>query len=73
MYYMADPRNINDLEEENINLKEQMIHAMLTLEQYLSVAYMKFNEDPSAFQNMNKMSDTQTQGNGDYDGKWQNY
>jgi hypothetical protein len=32
LYYMADPRNINDLEEENIDLKEQTIHAMLTLE-----------------------------------------
>jgi len=49
---MADPRNIHDLEEENISLKEQMIHAMLTLEQYLSVAYMKFNENPTVYQDL---------------------
>ena len=38
---MRDPRNIGDLEEENIDLKQQLIHAMLTLEQYLSVAYIR--------------------------------
>ena len=35
-----DPRTLNDLEKENIDLKEQMIHQMMTLEQYLSVASM---------------------------------
>ena len=35
-----DPRTLNDLEKENIDLKEQMIHQMMTLEQYLSVAGM---------------------------------
>jgi hypothetical protein len=30
--YLEDPRNIADLEKENIDLKEQMIHQMVTLE-----------------------------------------
>jgi|LauGreDrversion4_2_1035121.scaffolds.fasta_scaffold77426_1 hypothetical protein len=29
---LEDPRNIGDLERENIDLKEQMIHQMVTLE-----------------------------------------
>ena len=35
---MEDPRSYDDLEKENIDLKEQMIHQVLTLEQYLQVA-----------------------------------
>ena len=35
-----DPRTLKDLEKENIDLKEQMIHQILTLEQYIGVANM---------------------------------
>lgn len=37
---IEDPRTLNDLEKENIDLKEEMIHQMMTLEQYLGVANM---------------------------------
>ena len=39
-----DPRHLTDIEKENMDLKEQMIHQMMTLEQYLSVAYMWVEE-----------------------------
>jgi len=37
---LDDPRTLKDIEQENIELKEQTIHQMLTLEQYLQVAYL---------------------------------
>ena len=35
---MEDPRSLGDVEQENLDLKEQMIHMMMTVEQYLAVA-----------------------------------
>ena len=32
---IEDPRKLNDIEQENVDLKEQLIHQMMTLEQYL--------------------------------------
>jgi hypothetical protein len=44
---LDDPRTITDLERENIALKEQMIHQMVTLEQYLSIAYVWYKNHPN--------------------------
>ena len=35
---MEDPRSLGDVEQENLDLKEQMIHMMMTVEQYMAVA-----------------------------------
>lgn len=37
---IEDPRSLTDIEKENLDLKEQMIHMMMTVEQYLAVAYV---------------------------------
>ena len=29
---IEDPRKLNDIEQENVDLKEQLIHQMMTLE-----------------------------------------
>lgn len=39
-----DPRDVDDLLNENVQLKEQMIEQIMTLDQYKNVAYMWFNE-----------------------------
>ena len=44
-----DPRTLDDIEQENLDLKEQMIHQMMTLEQYLSVAYLWHAENETGF------------------------
>lgn len=74
---LEDPRNIGDLERENIDLKEQMIHQMVTLEQYLSVAYLWFKDNPFAFdtsvqdnQEDNYIDNVQSEYNGS---QWHNY
>ena len=46
---MNDPRTLDDIEQENLDLKEQMIHQMMTLEQYLSVAYLWHAENENGF------------------------
>lgn len=46
-----DPRTLNDLEKENIDLKEEMIHQMMTLEQYLGVANMWLADKQGGHQN----------------------
>lgn len=35
---IEDPRSLDDIERENLDLKEQTIHMMMTMEQYLAVA-----------------------------------
>jgi hypothetical protein len=49
--YLDDPRTVGDLERENIDLKESMINQMITMEQYLSVAYIQERENPGLFAN----------------------
>lgn len=39
-----DPRHVEDLYRENMQLKEQMIEQIMTLEQYKNVAYVWLNE-----------------------------
>lgn len=41
-----DPRTVEDLEKENIALKEQMIHQMVTAEQFLSIASVQYKDNP---------------------------
>ena len=41
---ISDPRSLLDIEQENVDLKEQLIHQMMTLEQYLQVAQMWYAE-----------------------------
>lgn len=45
----VDPRDIGDLEQENIDLKEKMIHTMTTLEQYLQIVQVYQKENPYSF------------------------
>lgn len=35
-----DPRTYDEIECENLDLKEQLLHQMLTAEQYLAVAHV---------------------------------
>ena len=35
---IEDPRSLNEIEQENLDLKEQFVHSMLTLEEYMNVA-----------------------------------
>ena len=46
---MEDPRDFEDIQKENMDLKEQMIHQMMTLEQYLNVATMWIEENDPDF------------------------
>lgn len=76
---LEDPRNIGDLERENIDLKEQMIHQMVTLEQYLSVAYLWFKDNPVSFDQSVQgdyedanVENGQSEGN-DGQSQWHNY
>ncbi len=46
---IEDPRTLADIEQENLDLKEQMIHQMMTLEQYLSVAHLWYADKEGNF------------------------
>lgn len=44
-----DPRTFEDIEQENLQLKEQMIHQIINLEQFLSVAMFKYSQNPTLY------------------------
>ena len=55
-----DPRSLYDVEQENIDLKEQFIHQLMTLEQYLRVAQMWYAEqddDYNPYNNEEQLND----------------
>lgn len=44
-----DPRTLGDIERENMDLKEQFLHQMMTLESYMNVAYLWMAEKEEGF------------------------
>ena len=44
-----DPRDLADIEQENLDLKEQFIYQMMTLESYINVAYLWYAEKEEGF------------------------
>lgn len=46
---IEDPRSLEDIEKENMDLKEQFLHQMMTLESYLNVAYLWMAEQEEGF------------------------